>query len=443
MLADIQYDDGTDEEYLACETSDGMIYKVEAANKNFVNDNFKKGQFKSGETDLSFPEDAVIDESTATIKSSSAPGLAKKDRESVRQRRNLATVVGDKTILAVRVIASDGLYGFTEAVLSDEVFGTSGDSFNLKSGYSQCSHGKLNMIKANDRTATEATISNGVVTITVATSTTEGDGAMRNAITAELNRVFGVSSPTALANHVMYCLPPNTMSGIAYAYINSWNSVYSNQWCNYPSGQIHELGHNLNMAHSNEAGTYRDQSGMMGFSYSQDEGPVMCFNAAKNYQFGWFSNRHLDMSASGTRAYTGELRSILDDPDVAGAPMIIKVDNGNNDYFIGFNRKAGFNSGTVEGGNQVMITQAGNGNNYFESELLSKLSAGGTFTFVAGGVNVVVTVNSINTSGNGFASISVCFDGDCSTPAPTTAAPTSAPTSSPTSSPTSTVSTLI
>lgn len=69
--------------------------------------------------------------------------------------------------------------------------------------------------------------------------------------------------------------PPGTMSGIAYAFINSWMSVYSNEWCNYPSAQIHELGHNFGYAHSNE-GTqnYGDQSGMMGYSYSQDEGPV-------------------------------------------------------------------------------------------------------------------------------------------------------------------------
>ena len=188
---------------------------MEAANKKFVHDNFKKGQFKSGETDLSFPEDAVIDEATATIKSNSPPGLAKKDLESVRQRRNLATVVGDKTILAVRVIAANASYGFSEATLSDEVFGTFGDVFNLKSGYSQCSHGKLNMIKANDQTENGVTISNGVVTITVATNTSEGDGVMRNDITAKLNSVFGVTSPTALANHVMYCLPPGTMGGIA------------------------------------------------------------------------------------------------------------------------------------------------------------------------------------------------------------------------------------
>ena len=70
---------------------------------------------------------------------------------------------------------------------------------------------------------------------------------MRPAITAALNAQFGVSSPTQLADHVMYCLPAATMSGIAYAYINSWNSVYSNQWCTYVSAQMHEIGHNLNL----------------------------------------------------------------------------------------------------------------------------------------------------------------------------------------------------
>jgi hypothetical protein len=40
--------------------------------------------------------------------------------------------------------------------------------------------------------------------------------------TAAINAEFGVSNPSALANHVMYCLPTGTMSGIAYAYINSW-----------------------------------------------------------------------------------------------------------------------------------------------------------------------------------------------------------------------------
>jgi hypothetical protein len=44
----------------------------------------------------------------------------------------------------------------------------------------------------------------------------------------------------------------------------------------YPSAQMHEIGHNLDFAHSNE-GTerYGDTSGIMGFAYNQDEGPAM------------------------------------------------------------------------------------------------------------------------------------------------------------------------
>jgi len=34
---------------------------------------------------------------------------------------------------------------------------------------------------------------------------------------------------------------------IAYAYVNSWLTVYNNNYCNYVSAQMHELGHNLNL----------------------------------------------------------------------------------------------------------------------------------------------------------------------------------------------------
>ena len=70
----------------------------------------------------------------------------------------------------------------------------------------------------------------GAVTVTVSSATSDGDGTMRNEITAILNAEFGVSSPTALANHVMMCLPPGTMNGIAYASVGGWVSVYSDNW---------------------------------------------------------------------------------------------------------------------------------------------------------------------------------------------------------------------
>lgn len=51
---------------------------------------------------------------------------------------------------------------------------------------------------------------------------------------------------------------------IAYAYLNQKISVYNDNWCLSLSGQMHELGHNLNLHHSGEGDEeYGDKSGMM------------------------------------------------------------------------------------------------------------------------------------------------------------------------------------
>jgi len=103
-----------------------------------------------------------------------------------------------------------------------------------------------------------------------------------------------------------------------------------------------------------------------------------------------------------------------------------------------FNRRSGINSGTVEGGDQVIINSAGGeGNNYAESELLAKLSQSGSYTisnFDGTGFDLTVTVTQINLSGTAYADITVSVEGTAS---PTTANPTKSPTSSPSSSPSS------
>jgi hypothetical protein len=167
---------------------------------------------------------------------------------ALQSSRKLQT--GTKTVLAVRVIVNNGSYSHaTQTGLSNDVFGNGVDAVNLKSQYAACSYNQLVFNKAPDRnmltTVTpnigDTAISNGVVDISVNYNISAGDATIRNAVTAEINRVFGVSSPTVLANHVMYCLPTGVMTGIAYAYINSWNSVYTNEWCNYVSAQMHEV----------------------------------------------------------------------------------------------------------------------------------------------------------------------------------------------------------
>ena len=74
------------------------------------------------------------------------------------------------------------------------------------------SHGKLTF-----NAATGSNISAGTTQVTVSSSTNDGDDTMVNDITSALNTLFGVSNPDQIADHVMYCLPYDTMSGIAYA----------------------------------------------------------------------------------------------------------------------------------------------------------------------------------------------------------------------------------
>ena len=155
---------------------------------------------------------------------------------------------GTRKVLAVRVILNDGAYSYaSQTGLSNDVFGNGVDSVNLKSQYAACSYNQLIFDKSSDRSMSTipndgtTAITSGVVDVKVDLNVTAGDGTIRNAVTAKINSVFGVSNPNQLANHVMYCLPSGAMAGIAYAYINSWNSVYSNDWCNYLSTQMHEV----------------------------------------------------------------------------------------------------------------------------------------------------------------------------------------------------------
>ena len=67
------------------------------------------------------------------------------------------------------------------------------------------------------------------MTITVTTSTSQTDLVMRNDIAEELFEQFGMTASN-LADHVMMCMPPGTMSGIAYAFPGGWMSVYSDNW---------------------------------------------------------------------------------------------------------------------------------------------------------------------------------------------------------------------
>lgn len=167
----------------------------------------------------------------------------------------------------------------------------------------------------------------------------------------------------------------------------------------------------------------------MGYSYSQLNGPVMCFNNAKNWQLGWFGNAKAEVGLN--EAYNGNIKGQVNyNPLTSGqAPVVIKINNPNSadDYYVGYNLKTSHNSGSAEGGNQVTIQiQGGEGSSTASSgprsTLLAKLSAGGTWSINdPSGRPISVTFNSAS---NEEADVSITYG----TVVPTTPAPTSSPT---------------
>lgn len=141
---------------------------------------------------------------------------------------------------------------------------------------------------------------------------------------------------------------------------------------------------------------------MMGYSYSQNDSPVMCFNAAKTWQTGWFADKSLTIDPNNDAGicYSGALYgqdSYTSSP--VDAYVLIKLQsNSGQDYYIGYNGKQGSNSGTAEHGNRVLITtQAATG----ESMKIANLGAGQSYTienYDGSGRDVTVSVTSISGS---------------------------------------------
>jgi Gametolysin peptidase M11 len=355
--------------------------------------------------------------------------------------------IGDRTVLAVSVVANDASTTSSIEQIANFTFGTGGDPVNLVSQYSACSYNKLRFVPTTDSRTT-----NGVYKVAINMSVIGvGDIPVENAIISALTTQFGVLS--SKFNHVMICFPPGTSgSWIAYGYYNHYLTLFNDQMCNFVSVQMHEIGHNLNLDHSGEGGIeYADQSGMMGYSYLYSDIPIMCFNGAKSWQLGWYIDRQ-SIATPLTSQWQGQLVGISDYgiSNISQA-VLIKVETTTLDYYIGYNRKRGINSETQMGGNQVMITTRIPGTGAAPSSLIKMLSAGQDYVisnFNGSGKNVIIRVNSIDTtsvstSAAAVADVMITIPTEqSSTAQPTaptvspTAQPTSVPTVSPTAEPT-------
>ena len=143
--------------------------------------------------------------------------------------------------MVIRIVAKDSATPATESELADDIFGASGDKYNLKSAIAQCSGGQLRFEPITNITGVGT---DGVYTVSIPSVIVKGnnDGVVSNAALDQAAKDLG-AHPRLLADHVMLCIPPGTVgSWISSAAPNHWMSSYNGKWCRIPSAHIHELG---------------------------------------------------------------------------------------------------------------------------------------------------------------------------------------------------------
>lgn len=140
----------------------------------------------------------------------------------------------------------------------------------------------------------------------------------------------------------------------------------------------------------------------MGQSYSDDDAPVMCFNAAKSWQSRWYSSKSIVVDPSADGCFEGNVYGIADYGNAASTVVLVKIDDASDtDFYLAFNRKAGINSGTQTAGDLVtVVIAAGEGNRWSESDLLAKLGSGEGWSHIINGKTMHVNVLDINLIAN-------------------------------------------
>lgn len=189
----------------------------------------------SGHTMLDCSHGATIVGSKMQIRDRAALRFSRKssnnnDESGGKPRRHLQNA-DIRSVLVIRVKSSDSETTANAAQLYNVVFD---DDVCLASQYKLCSHGALQF-----EPATGNGVKDGIITLTINQNTVgqENDD-VRNAVVAKANSHFSTPNLATKFDHVMLCLPPGTSGRwIAYGYIDSWLTVYNDEWCSYASGK--------------------------------------------------------------------------------------------------------------------------------------------------------------------------------------------------------------
>ncbi len=214
---------------------------LDAAQKRELESKLNKGEIISNKTTMRLDGGGItLSNGKINVPPGRAITLGKGNTNTTN--RHLATVKGDKPILVVKVTDADGkVVPYTNAQVSDDVFGTNGDPVNLKSQMYGCSFGQLNIIPGKTFGKGDDIAAPGVIEVTIPI-TLEGNDRIKikNVVTAAVQTKLGFNLPGPY-QHVMYslegCYKGCGWAGFAYA--NHWLSVYQGKYISYASIQMH------------------------------------------------------------------------------------------------------------------------------------------------------------------------------------------------------------
>ena len=387
---------------------------------------------------------------------------------SVSVRPNLP-LEGAKPILVVD----------TPAIISDKIFGTSCDSLNAKSQFAACSLHKLQITNDYSVDISEHESAKGVIDVTIEKPLVGNNrGVIRSAVNTAFQNKLNIGGLPGPFQHVMVVVEGcyTDCGWAAYAYVNSWLSVYQADNYKYVGVQLHELGHNLNMAHSGglDGRTYTDHryysnlycisfdvlihknfsltptfvaysppashSCLMGNPWYEDNRGAMCYNPAKTFQIArggssWYNDNTYDTivwNSETVRQWSGEVIGLADyknNPN--NRPIVVKLES--LGLFVGFNRAVGINKDTAAARDKVTVMVAGSdGLGYSRSSLRAVLSQGEMHrvpNWQGSGEELTIFVREINLIADPVYADVIMRLGDSATP---TAKPSLRPSSSPT-----------
>ncbi len=327
-------------------------------------------------------------------------GTARRRRQ-LQQRRKLAKYTGTKPVLAVRVTDVNGLAPPGDAhFMSDKFFGTYGDTETMVSQFASCSYDAFKIVTLQYPQLSAPGVLDVQISISLKDSTRD---AIRKAVHSAVAAKLGFSATPGPFSHVLYVVEKCYVDcgWAAYAYVNSWLSVYHSNYFKYPAVALHEIGHNLNFGHSGglDGRTYTDHSCVMGNPLFSDDIADMCYNPAKTHQLimsngknghsgNWYDASRVSTwnpGASGS-IWSGNLVGVAEYGQITNGGggdrrLVLRiVSGGSTDLYVGFNRKTGMNGDNKQGSDMVTVIQAAAGGiTYSTSALKATLQQGRSF----------------------------------------------------------------